>query len=85
MRNYAIGLGCLLLAACGSVRTVTVKEPVEVRVPVVVPCEVNVPSQPLPIHGDLSGYNEHLRAVLSTVEILMVENKSLRDAIEACR
>jgi hypothetical protein len=76
-------LPVLLLTACASVATVT---PVEVKVPVMVPCKVAAPVQPVTTYAPpYTTVFSAVQALLADRELMIAYELELSAALAACR
>lgn len=78
---------CLLLAGCASAPEV-IEKPVEVKVPVPVPCkapDIPVPAWPLAIVAPSASDFDFFKAALAEVELRKGYEARLRAALYACQ
>lgn len=88
MKYCAVAVICLLIGACATDPTV-IHKPVEVMVPVPVPCVTEVPECP-PLRLDQNDYRgkpmyEQVNAILVDLEQVRSCNRELRSLLLKCK
>jgi len=83
MRLFVLALALLLLAGCAHERVVI--QPVEVRVPVMIPCAAELPPEPRPIEGPAPDVFEAMKRALAEIETWRAWGLEARAAVRGCQ